>query len=98
MAGPGLCAGSGGRAVPEPQSCGREGAAGTCIVRASAPLSRPDFWRAFLASAAGAGPVAFRQVVTGQRRLDLRFDSLIHAFTPSSVIELWLELVSRNNP
>lgn len=67
-------------AALEPQSGGREGAAGTCIVRAPLPAGPPGApRRAFLASAAGAGPPAVRQVVTGPRGLELHVHSFIHA-------------------
>lgn len=56
------------------------GNTGTCIIEDRSAEPPADPWRAFLAFAAGAGPAAFRQVVTRQRRLiHLRRPSVIQA-------------------
>lgn len=78
--GPGLCAGSGGRGRPG-ASKRRKGGSGQHLHCAS-PAPRWPAWdprRAFRASAAGAGPLAVRQVVTGQRGLELHVHSFIYA-------------------
>lgn len=56
-----------GREQPAPALC-----------KPGSPLGRPDPRRECLVCTAGGLPVAFRQVVTGQRRLDLHFRSFTH--------------------
>lgn len=84
------------RAVQEPQSGGREGAAGTCIVRVPLPAEQPRTPRSTFLAPETARPVALRRVVTGQEESCILINSCIHSFRYPSVIELWQELVHKN--
>lgn len=95
---PGCAQEAAARAVPELQSGGREGTARTCIVQARLPAeSLRTLGAEILACAARAGPSAFGQVVTGQRRLSALWPICfyIHSFMHPSVIQLRQELVSK---
>ena len=82
-----LCAGSGGRGCPGASKRRKGGSSRHLHCARLAPAESPRTpWRAFLAFTGGARPAAFRQVVTGQGRLDL--PSCLHAFTHSCTHQL----------
>lgn len=90
VAGRGLWAGSSGRGCPWASKWRKGGSSPHlhCKTLASHWVAA-DPRRDFLASTAGAGHAALRQVATGQRRLDLHFGSFIHTFTHSRIHRLF---------